>query len=702
MGGAIPLEAQRLGLEAWASDLNPVAVLINKAMIEIPPRFAGQKPVGPIPKEEQKGRSILEFDWSGAKGLAEDVRRYGHWMREEAEKQIGHLYPKVEITKEMTKERPDLEPLIGQKLTVIAWLWARTVKSPNPGYNHVEVPLVSSFHLSTKKGKKAWVESVIRNDGSGYDFVVRTSGNLKLEETVNRKGGICLMSGTPMDFKYLRAEGKAGRMGSRLMAIVAEGPRGRVYLSPEKEMEEIAKQAMPEDVPDTAIPEKALGFRIQEYGMVKHKHLFTPRQLVALTTFSNLVGEAIEKCRQDAIRQGLPDDGVGVDSGGKGATAYAQAVGMYLGFIIDKMADLGNSLCRWEPIAQCPRQLFGRQAIPMVWDFAESNPFSLSSGSWITLVNGLFKAFRNSFERVHKEYQGYASQADAMNQKISRRKIVSTDPPYYDNIGYADLSDFFYIWLRRSLKEFFPHLFSTLASPKSEELIASPYRHETREESEKFFLAGMTEAMHRLAEQAHPAFPVTIYYAFKQSETEGGRTSSTGWETFLDAVLRASFSITGTWPMRTENESRMIGQGTNALASSIVLVCRKREKDIPPISRRDFLRELKEDLPEALEAMIGGKEGQSPIAPVDLAQSAIGPGMAIFSRQPVLEADGSPMPVHEALKIINKELDAYFSHAEGVLDTDTLFCLLWFEEIWMGRRAFWKGGHPFAGQGNKR
>ncbi len=677
-GGAIPLEAQRLGLESWASDLNPVAVLINKAMIEIPPKFAGRKPVSPVLKGEQNGRTP-ELDWSGSQGLAEDVRRYGHWMREEAEKRIGHLYPKIEITKEMAKERKDLVDLVGQKLTVIAWLWARTVKSPNPAYSHVDVPLVSSFYLSTKKGKEAWVEPVVQTDGNGYDFVVRTTGNPKQEETVNRKGGVCLMSGTPMDFKYIRAEGKAGRMGSRLMAIVAEGIRGRVYLSPNNEQEELARTAKPEWKPEAILPHNTRDFKTPNYGMKNISDLFTPRQLVALTTFSDLVGEAIEKCRLDAINAGIPDDGVGLDAGGTGATAYAQAVGVYLGFILDKMADLGNSLCRWEPVAQCPRQLFGRQAIPMVWDFAEANPLSFSSGSWEVLVNGFNKAFIKAFGYVQQSIKAYSFQADAGMQTISNGKLISTDPPYFDNIGYADLSDFFYVWLRRSLKSVFPELFSTLAVPKAEELIASPYRHKNKDEAENFFMSGMTHAMHRLAEQAHPAFPVTIYYAFKQSETKDGNTSSTGWETFLEAVLKAGFSITGTWPIRTENDSRMIGQGTNALASSIVLVCRKREKEVSPLSRRDFLRELKEELPEALEAMIGGKDGHSPIAPVDLAQATIGPGMALFSRQPVLEADGTPMPVHEALKLINKELDAYFSHAEGDLDPDTRFCLSWFE-----------------------
>ncbi len=313
----------------------------------------------------------------------------------------------------------------------------------------------------------------------------------------------------------------------------------------------------------------------------------------------------------------------------------------------------------------------------MVWDFAEVNPFSDSCGNWIG--NSVSWVNKSLLHLPQVSLISYVRQSDASTQNISTQKIVSTDPPYFDNIGYADLSDFFYVWLRRSLKSVFPDLFATLAVPKTEELIASPYRHKNKTEAEQFFMSGMSQAMHRLAEQAHPAFPVTIYYAFKQSETEEGNTSSTGWETFLEAVIKAGFSITGTWPMRTEREGRVIGNGTNALASSIVLVCRKREKEVSPISRRDFLRDLKEELPEALEAMIGGKEGHSPIAPVDLAQSTIGPGMALFSRQAVLEADGTSMPVHEALKLINKELDAYFSHAEGDLDADTRFCLSWFE-----------------------
>ena len=674
-GGALPLEAQRLGLESYASDLNPVAVTINKAMIEIPPRFAGRAPVGPRIPGDKQGK--LAEDWSGAKGLAEDVRRYGAWMRAEAEKRIGHLYPKIEVTAEMVAERPDLKPLLGQKLTVIAWLWARTVKSPNPAFSHAEVPLASSFVLSSKAGKEAYVEPVV--EGDGYRFTVKVGMPTEAAKAGTKAAGRganfqCLLSGAPIGGDHIKAEGQAGRMGARLMAVVAEGVRGRVYLPPTEEHETVAKQAVPTFAPDVEFFQQALGFRIGNYGMSKWSDLFTKRQLVALTTFSDLVHEAIEQCRQDALTAGLADDGARLDAGGSGATAYAQAVGVYLAFALDKMADLGNSLCRWEPIAQCPRQLFGRQAIPMIWDFAEGNALGSSSGAWDVFVDGVFKAFVKAFEFVPSWFKGSVVQADAQTQTVSSNRVVSTDPPYYDNIGYADLSDFFYVWLRRSLKPIYPTLFATLAVPKSEELVATPYRHGGKDEAEKFFLDGMTRAMHNLAELAHPTFPVTIYYAFKQSETqEGTGTSSTGWETFLDAVLKAGFAVAGTWPMHTENASRMRGQSANALASSIVLVCRKRDADAATISRREFIRELNAVLPEALMDMTRGGIN-SPVAPVDLSQAIIGPGMAIFSQYAaVLEADGKPMSVRTALQLINRFL------AEDDFDHDTQFCLHWFE-----------------------
>lgn len=719
-GGALPLEAQRLGLESYASDLNPVAVTINKAMIEIPPRFAGRAPVGPAIEAERGTKKATKDafdDWSGARGLAEDVRRYGAWMREQAQQRIGHLYPSIEVTPELIAGSALSTGAIGQKdyqnagltglqpgqqLTVIAWLWARTVKSPNPAFSHVEVPLASSFILSSKAGKEAWVQPVV--EGDSYRFEVRTGtppAEAKNGTKLARANFACLLSGTPISGDYIKAEGKAGRMGARLMAIVAEGTRGRIYLAPSPEHEAAARQARPTWKPEGDIATRMTGGNCTPYGLTTWGDLFTPRQLVALTTFSDLVPTAIARIRADALAAGMADDGLGLDAGGNGATAYAEAVGVYLGFAIDKASDLGNSLVRWEPVAQCPRQLFGRQAIPMIWDFAEANILSTSSGSWDVFVDGVHRAFLKAFENVPSWFKGRAQQADAQTQQVSSMKVVSTDPPYYDNIGYADLSDFFYVWMRRSLRTIFPNLYATVAVPKAEELVATPYRHGSKEKAETFFLDGMTAAMCNLAQQAHPAFPVTIYYAFKQSDTsEGEATHSTGWETFLEAVLRAGFTLTGTWPMRTENASRMIAGGTNALASSIVLVCRPRDASAETISRRDFQRQLREHLPEALETMIGGTSGQSPIAPVDLAQAAIGPGMAIYSQYAgVLNQDGTPMRVHDALVLINREITDYLTPDAGSFDADTLFANSWFEQYGWAEGPFGEADVLARGKG---
>lgn len=679
-GGALPLEAQRLGLESYASDLNPVAVTINKAMIEIPPKFAGCAPVGPeiaADKGSKKRATRDAFeDWSGAKGLAEDVRRYGAWMREQAKQRIGHLYPQVEVTAEMVAERPDLKPYLSEKLTVIAWLWARTVKSPNPAFSHAEVPLASTFILSSKACKEAYVEPVI--EGDSYRFSVRVGTppeSAKAGTTAGKRSAfICLLSGVPVDYNYIRAEGQAGRMGQRLMAVVAEGTRGRVYLSPTQDQIDVARSAQPGWAPEMELPNNPRDFKTPNYGLGKFGDLFTPRQLVALTTFSDLVQEAIVRVREDALAAGMADDGQGLDQGGTGATAYAQAVGVYLAFAIDRLVDYGSSIATWKPSGEQVMQTYKRQAIPMTWDFPESNFMIDRSICWLSAI----KYTAENLEKTAgygKNRAGYAVQHDAQTQKISQDKLISTDPPYYDNIGYADLSDFFYVWLRRSLKPVFPSLYATLAVPKAEELVATPYRHGSKDKAEAFFLDGMTSAMHNLAEQAHPAFPVTIYYAFKQAETTGDAgTSSTGWETFLAAVLKAGFALTGTWPMRTELSNRMIGAGTNALASSIVLVCRPRAADAPTVSRRDFIRELNATLPDALADMTRGGIN-SPVAPVDLSQAIIGPGMEVFSKySAVLEADGSPMSVRSALQLINRFI------GEDDFDHDTQFCLAWFEQ----------------------
>ncbi|MBA3683763.1 MAG: DUF1156 domain-containing protein [Planctomycetes bacterium] len=684
-GGALPLEAQRLGLEAYASDLNPVAVTINKAMIEIPPKFTGRRPVGPDAEGTNQGR-VVPRTWPGASGLAEDVGRYGAWMRTEAQQRIGHLYPTVRITADMARVRPDLIPYVGEELIVIAWLWARTVRSPNPAFAAVEVPLASTFMLSNKAGKEAYVQPVV--EGQSYRFTVRMGTPPKEAENGTKLGRganfRCLLTGTPIEPAAIKRDGLEGRMGQRLMAVVAEGHRGRVYLDPLDAHQSIAKQAKPDWRPETELPNDPRNFWTINYGLTKYGDLFTQRQLVALTTFSDLVGEAIERCRRDAIAAGLVDDGMGLDVGGTGALAYAQAVGVYLALGISRFADRCNSLCTWDSgptgtksstggssRTASLRNLFARQAIPMAWDFGEGNPFSDSGGGINSALDWIVPAVRALMGGV----PGFAMAGDAQSQKISALKVVSTDPPYYDNIGYADLSDFFYVWIRKTLKPQLPSLYATMAVPKAEELVANPYRHGGKDQAEAFFLTGMKQALHNLATLAHPGFPVTIYYAFKQAETTGDEgTTSTGWVTFLQAVLAAGFALSGTWPMRTELGNRMIGSGTNALASSIILVCRTRAADARAISRREFLRELNAALPEALDAMTRGGE-HSPVAPVDLSQAIIGPGMAIFSQySAVLEADGTPMSVKTALQLINRFL------AEDDFDHDTQFCLHWFDQ----------------------
>ena len=676
-GGALPLEAQRLGLEAHASDLNPVAVLINKAMIEIPPKFAGRPPVNPEARNEP---TVVAKTWHGAQGLAEDVRHYGRWMRDEAKNRIGHLYPPVEITPALVRDRPDLKPYEGRKLTVIAWLWARTVKSPNPAFADVDVPLASTFMLSTKKGKEAYVEPVI--DGREYRFTVKVGTPPDAEEVMagtklSRGSFRCLLSDVPFRYEYIDDEANAGRMQERLMAIVAAGDRKRVYLPPTPDAEAVAREAKPSWKPDA--PSRgtwASNAQGRRYGFRAFGDYFTPRQLVALTTFSDLVGEAMKRVRHDAVAAGLPDDDRPLRDGGTGARAYAEAVAVYLAFALSKLADRGSTICTWFTERDSTRNTFARQCLPMTWDYAELNTLLAGTGSFL----GAVEWTAESIDGVAAGYGssvGTGTQADAGNQVLSSDRVVSTDPPYYDNIGYADLSDFFYVWLRRSLKPVFPELFVTLAVPKAEELVATQYRHGSKEAAEAFFLDGMTRALHRLAEQTHPGFPVTIYYAFKQSERKGDTgVASTGWETFLDAVIRSGFAITGTWPMRTELGNRMIGMGTNALASSIVLVCRSRPAVAPAATRREFLTTLRAELPKGLRLLQTGH-----IAPVDLAQAAIGPGMAVYTRYArVLDAAGKPMSVRAALALINQTLDEVLAEQEGDFDADSRWALAWFEQ----------------------
>lgn len=654
-GGAIPLEAQRLGLKAYAQDLNPVAVTINKAMIEIPPKFAGGRPVNP------KSRSERPLDtWEGNTGLAADVEYYGTWMRDEAFRRIGHLYPKVKVPEEQG----------GGEATVIAWIWARTVKCPNPACGH-ETILVRSFDLSKKKGKEWHVEPICEN--GEIRFEVR-SGKSDRESTVNRRGATCIHCGMPIGFEYIRKEGQSKQFGRRLMAVVAEGSRGRIYCSPCDSQIKAAEICAPEDCPNGPLPHNPRNFNSPNYGLDHFIDLFTNRQLTALTTFSGLVKESQQKAYEDAVAAGMANDGIGLDDGGIGARAYGEAVGVYLAFLVDQLANHNSSICSWHSRNTQLRNVFSRQAIPMTWDYAESNPFCHSTGSYGNLFSRALEAF-DGLPSCDRE-TGFARQFDAQSDNGMRNIMVSTDPPYYDNIGYADLSDYFYVWLRRSLRDTYPKLFSTMLVPKAEELVATPYRFDgSKQRAKEFFEDGMLRTFRQVHEYARDDVPVTIYYAFKQSETQdtkaGEKTASSGWETMLAAIIKAGFAITGTWPIRTEMATRMIGNGANALASSIVLVCRKRPADAPICTRRELVTALRRELRPALDKLQAAN-----IAPVDLAQSAIGPGIGVYSRYVhVLDADGSEMSVRSALELINDELDAYFNDQSDGADAESRFCV---------------------------
>jgi putative DNA methylase len=655
-GGAIPLEAQRLGLKAYAQDLNPVAVTINKAMIEIPPRFAGNDPVNP-----KNRNAISHGTWEGNAGLAADVEYYANWMRDEAFKRVGHLYPKVKVPAEQG----------GGEATVIAWLWARTVKCPNPACGGT-VPLVRSFDLSKKKGKEHHVELACENGEVRFSVA---KGKATREGTVGRsKGAVCPHCGQAMNFAYIRTEGQRGRMGEQLMTVVAEGVKGRIYVAPTDDQSRAAAVSRPEDYPTAKLANNPRNFQTPNYGLDTVDKLFTNRQLTALTTFSELVGEAQRRATEDAVAAGMSDDGVGLDTGGSGARAYGEAVGVYLAFVIDKMTDYHSSICSWNSPGEKMRNVFGRQAIPMTWDFAEGNPFCYSSGSYNNMRGWVLDAIRDLPE--HGVCEGTARQFDAQSDNGMRGIMVSTDPPYYDNIVYADLSDYFYVWLRQSLRRTYPRLFSTMLVPKAEELVATVYRFDgSGERAKQFFEDGMLQTFRQVFEYSREDVPVTIYYAYKQGEADevdgDSKVSSSGWETMIAAIIKAGFAITGTWPVRTEKPGRTIGNGTNALASSIVLVCRKRSADAPMATRREFVSTLKRELRPALDRL-----QQANIAPVDMAQSAIGPGIGVYSRySKVLEADGSQMSVRSALQIINQELDLYFSDQDSDLDRESRFCV---------------------------
>ena len=626
----------------------------------------------------------MEREWHGAQGLADDIRYYGKWMRDEAEKRIGYLYPKATLPKEYG----------GGEATVIAWLWARTVKCPNPACG-IQMALISTFWLSKKKGKETWIEPHI--DYSKTPPIISYSilsgkGQPPNPSKVGRGAQFqCLCCDNGASEEYIKNEGTSKRIGVQLMAIVAEGTIGRVYLSPTFANEDSTLNIEPKWRPLEEMPRNARWFSPPVYGMSKFADIFTSRQLVALTTFSDLVQETRHKVLSDAQATTMSQDNISLSDSGVGITAYADALAAYVAIAIDRLADKSSTLCAWDVTRDNLGHTFSRQAIPMVWDFGESNPFSNSGGNFLGAAAWVAKVV----EIVSGNAPGVARQRDATATSHSiNQPLISTDPPYYDNIGYADLSDFFYVWLRRSLNNIYPDLFGTMLVPKAQELVATPYCFGgSKQKAQMFFETGLGKAFAHMRSIQNHEYPLTVYYAFKQSEAEASdnddsktlfTTASTGWETMLEGLINAGFSITGTWPVRTEMANRSVGIGTNALASSIVLVCRPRPLDAPIASRREFLNALRSELPNALK-----KLQHASIAPVDLAQASIGPGMAIYSRySKVIESDDTPLSVRTALQLINRTLDEVLAEQEGEYDAETRWAIAWFEEYAMNEGPY--------------
>lgn len=644
-GGAIPFEAARLGLKSYAADLNPVAVMINKAMIEIPARFQDMKPINPDAKSARDSNTGYE----NSTGLAEDILYYGNLLKEKAFEKIGHLYPKVHIDE------------VDKDATVIAWLWTRTVKCPNPVCG-AEVPLVHSFDLSKKKGHEFHVD-ISYDEYNKVHFTVSKGLAKELEGTINRNGAICPHCGASIDYPTLRRTMSNEEYGSKLMAIVLETENGRLYIGADKYTQSaFDDKTLNYDFPSTKLTGKAAG-NIGLYGFDSTEKLFTKRQLLMLTTLSTLLKDVCQQVEKDYFI---------VNNSKDNAKAYSDTIRTYLAFVIDKLADRNSSFASWQSIGEKIRNVFGRQAIPMVWDYAEANPFSDSSGCFSNMLEWVYKAVKE----YPKMSQGEVVQWDATQDNGLRNIMVSTDPPYYDNICYADLSDFFYVWLRNSLKVIFPNVLTTISTPKKEELIASPYRFNKKTEAKNFFEDGMVKTCQNLFEYTRDDIPVTIYYAFKQSDNDSDGKASSGWETMLSAIIKSGFTVTGTWPINTEREGRSVSIDTNALASSIVIVCRKIDGAKPSTTMRLFADELRSELLPAVQ-----KLQASNIAPVDLAQSAIGPGIAVYSRyKNIIQADGSELTVRDALKLINRELDSILNEHDSDIDTESSLCLMLYSQ----------------------
>lgn len=662
-GGSIPFEAQRLGLPAHSSDLNPIAVLVNKAMVEIPARFTGLPAVHP---DNSVNRIAFPKDFSGLKGLVEDLGYYGGWVQSQAEEKLKDLFPKVKLPSNYG----------AGEATVVAWIWAHTIQCPNPACGAV-MPLASKWQLSKKAGAETWVEPVIDrtvSPGKVRYTIARGKGKLP-EGTVDRHGAKCLVCGNTVSLEHIRNEGMLGKITYEMIAIAAEGHRGRIYLEPDDGQVRVAMNVSPTWKSDQVINPNLAG-NVTAYGCKTFGDLFLPRQLVALKTICDLIQSVKGQVEEDAIHAQLPDDHIPLSEGGRGAKAYSEALVTYLAFALSKTLNRSNAFVPWGINVECPVNLFSRQTIAFLWDFAESNVIYGPSGSFASMLDNTVRALETIDLEIPRK--GSASQSDAVSAGSGfANLLISTDPPYYDVISYSDLSDFFYVWLRPLIGEIYPDIFSTMLTPKEKELTADSIRSGSKEKAKIDFEQGMIKAFSHFREIINPSYPLTVYYAYKQTEEKGGdQKVSTGWETILTGIIKAGFMITGTWPMRTERAVKIASLDANVLASSIVLVCRPRPTTAETVQRKEFLSVLNKELPFALNQLQQGN-----IAPVDLAQAAIGPGMAVYSRyNRILESDGSPMTVRIALGLINQALDQYLAAQEGDYDQETRWALSWYEQ----------------------
>ena len=650
-GGAIPFEAQRLGLKGAAFDLNPVAVLINKAMIEIPPRFTGIKPVNKRDKRLISGQNDLF-------GVSQDLKYYGALLKQLAYEKVKDIYPTSIAVP---------EDLGGGKAEIFSWIWVYTLKCPNPICG-CETPLYLNCILDGRKSNEAYLRPYYDNNKLLFKVMHEKFHSDENKGTMNRQGAICAHCRNLINREYIRDEGIKHKLSRRLVAIVSYKNGERLYLNPDFEEEEKeAKVTLPEEYPSGKFANNPQNLGTGEYGLANFEQLFSNRQMQGLVALCTSLNEIRNRIEEDAIYAGMEDDKIHLRDGGKGALAYSEALSVYLAFAIDKEVASSNVVTRWENDNALAKPAFSRQSLYMQWMTPEVNIFGGRAGSFKTINDTIAESLLSFPCNIP---EGIAKQHNAQEDFGLKNVIISTDPPYYDNIQYADISDFYYIWLRFNLKDIYPNLFKTTLTPKQEEIVAQPYRYGRKEEAKKHFESGMQKAMENIYSSATPDIPVTIYYAYKQSETEAKKTSSSGWETMLNAIIKAGFSIKATWPLKTENPAKS-NLKINMLTTSVVIVCRKKEKGDFFCTKRQFLKALREGLKPTLTLL-----QETNLAPVDLAQSAIGPGMAIFSKyDKVLSADGSEMTVKEALQAINEEVGVCLNEFGEALDNESRFCI---------------------------